>query len=140
MTKAPLATMRILVLEDDYYLADDASEALRDAGATVLGPFSSTAEAIASLEVEVPHCAILDVNLGQGPSFAVAEEMRLRRIPVVFMTGYDQIVIPADFADVPRIEKPTRTSDIIAAVTAACVGRSDRASHSLSKDIGSPAD
>ena len=68
---------RVLVVEDDYILAEDLREQLLSCGAVVLGPVA-----------------------------AVADTLRARGIPFVFATGYDAWVIPDAYAAVPRAEKP----------------------------------
>jgi CheY-like chemotaxis protein len=107
MTDTPLAGRSVLVIEDDFYLADDARQTLEDAGAVVLGPVSTAEEALACLDLERPHCALVDVNLGAGADFRSARALTARNIPFVFLTGYDAQVIPQEFAQVPRLLKPT---------------------------------
>lgn len=105
----PRDTLRdavILVVEDDYYLATDLQTGLEAAGATVVGPFANEGDAERALAERVPDCAFVDVNLGAGPSFAVARALADRSVPFVFVTGYDAGVIPEAYADVGRFEKP----------------------------------
>jgi DNA-binding response OmpR family regulator len=113
---------RILVVEDDYYIATDTARALQLAGAQVLGPCPNVAAAQAELTHAAPDAALLDINLGQGPCFALARELRERGVPFVFTTGYDRAVIPAEFADVPRLEKPVEINRVLG-VLAAELGR-----------------
>ena len=115
-----LAGRRVMVVEDLYYLAMDVQAALQDAGAQVIGPFPNGRVAGRSLEEAVPDCAVLDVNLGGGASFDLARALRGRGVPFVFFTGYDLDAIPAEFADVPRLEKPVATVRLLEAV-AACL-------------------
>jgi hypothetical protein len=44
---------RILVAEDEYLIADDPSQVLRQAGVEVIGPFGSVAAALDAVEQEV---------------------------------------------------------------------------------------
>ena len=37
-------------------------------------------------------------------------------VPFVFVTGYDAAMIPAEFADIERVEKPIRPRRFLAAV------------------------
>jgi CheY-like chemotaxis protein len=98
---------RILVVEDEYMVAQDFRSELEDAGALVLGPTPSVAGAMALLSrAAVPDAAILDVNLGGEMVFPVAEVLRERGIPFIFATGYDRWSLPPAYADVPRCEKP----------------------------------
>jgi hypothetical protein len=46
MSNALLAGRSVLVIEDDFYLADDAGQTLEDAGAGVLGPASNVEDAL----------------------------------------------------------------------------------------------
>jgi DNA-binding response OmpR family regulator len=115
--------LRVLVVEDDYYLAHDAQRALEDAGATVLGPCARMGDCMSILECNSPDCAVIDINLGSGPTFEIPAWLRDHGIPFVFLTGYDADVIPADFADVARLEKPIAASQLLEAVQRLCSER-----------------
>lgn len=106
----------VLVVEDEYYIAFDTSRALQRAGAQVLGPFSTERAALAALEQQRPDAVVVDINLGSGPSFKLAEALKQRGIPFAFLTGYDQQAIPAVFADIERLQKPTQLREIVHAV------------------------
>jgi DNA-binding response OmpR family regulator len=108
--------MHVLVLEDDYYLATDAQEGLEKAGAEVVGPFRDAGAAIERAAVETIDCAVLDINLGDGPSFDTARALMGRGIPFLFVTGYDGNVIPDEFAGVGRLEKPLTEHRLVEAV------------------------
>jgi CheY-like chemotaxis protein len=98
---------RVLIVEDDYLIAEDLREQLLSCGAVVLGPVACVADALALLEDgAVPDMAILDIGLGGGKVYPVADALRRRGIPFVFATGYDSWSIPSAYADVPRTEKP----------------------------------
>ncbi len=98
---------RVLIVEDDYLIAEDLREQLLSCGAVVLGPVACVADALALLEDgAVPDMAILDIGLGGGKVYPVADALRRRGIPFVFATGYDSWSIPDAYADVPRSEKP----------------------------------
>ncbi|MGJ4945900.1 response regulator [Bradyrhizobium sp. HKCCYLS1011] len=125
MSSMLLAGRSVLVIEDDYYLADDARQTLEDAGASVLGPVSSMEDALDLLDQTNPDCALVDINLGAGPSFASARAIRSRNIPLIFLTGYDASTIPSEFADAPRLQKPVDARKLLAAV-AALVASLDR--------------
>ena len=112
----PLEGKRILVVEDDYYLATDEKALLERAGASVVGPFGSSSrerdlEAAGSIDG-----AVLDINLGEGPSFALADALEQRRVPFLFLTGYDSASIPPSLAGVERIEKPAEIGRVVEAV------------------------
>ena len=107
-----LSGQRILVVEDDFFLATDTARALRGAGAQVLGPCPTEDGAVDQI-AEHPTGAVVDINLGSGPFFKLAEILKRDGIPFVFITGYDGALIPHEFADVPRLEKPVELKQIV---------------------------
>jgi len=112
----PLTGRLVLVVDDDFYLAEDTRDTLEKVGATVLGPYSQADEALASLEAAPPNCAVLDLNLGSGPDFDVARALKALEIPVVLVTGYDRNMMPADLADTPCLQKPVSRADLVNSV------------------------
>lgn len=114
----PLESQRVLVVEDQYYLATDLCEWLVAAGATVIGPVPDAERACVLIQEQSPDSAVVDINLGQGPTFAVATELAKRRIPFVFATGYDRGAIPPEFESRTRLEKPFKSKDLVAAIQA----------------------
>jgi DNA-binding response OmpR family regulator len=99
--------LRVLIAEDEYLLADDLRRELEAAGARVLGPVPSVAMALDLLQApDAPDVAVLDVNLGGEHVYPVAEALRARGVPFVFVTGYDTCALPVEFVDAPRCEKP----------------------------------
>lgn len=112
----PLEGKRILVLEDDFYLARDEKMLLEQAGAEVVGPFGSAQQGGGLPGTGRLDGAVVDINLGSGPSFDFARALEEKGVPFVFVTGYDAAVIPDELAHVERVEKPIRDRDFIAAV------------------------
>ena len=79
----------IFVLEDEFILAWEAEEILREAGATVVGPAHNIAAAIALLGGQDRiDAAVLDININGCPSTQVADELKQRGVPFVYATGY----------------------------------------------------
>ncbi|HYW16724.1 MAG TPA: response regulator [Allosphingosinicella sp.] len=113
---ADLSGTKILVIEDEFYLAMDIKEALERAGGQVRGPFADAGDGLAELERERPDCAIVDINLGNGPSFEIAEELQRWGVPFLFLTGYDAPAIPPGLADIERLEKPADSGTVVEAV------------------------
>ena len=104
---ASLEGARILIVEDEMLIALDLEQMLADRGAEKTETASSADEAIASLVDFQPHAAILDVNLGDGTSALVADELTKRGIPFTFATGYgDRSMLPERFISAPVVRKP----------------------------------
>ena len=124
---ADLRGRRIMVVEDEYYLAWDAARALHGAGAEVIGPCASEEAAVIELERQRPDAVLLDINLGAGPAFKLAETLKDRGIPFVFVTGYDLKAIPEEFNDIERLEKPAQLRRIVGAIARLLDGAARRA-------------
>jgi CheY-like chemotaxis protein len=108
-----LSGARVLIVEDEYYLADDLSRALSDAGATVIGPVATLQEAEQRLGDAAFDCAVVDMNLRGEFAFAVAERLKARNVPFVVATGYNEGSLPEALKNVPRVEKPFAPKQVI---------------------------
>lgn len=106
---------RLLIVEDEFLIAADLADVLRDEGAEILGMAGSVEEAQAVIEAEGDRLdgAVLDVNLGRDRVYPVADALMARKVPFVFATGYDVAVIPEAYAEVPRFEKPVRAAAVV---------------------------
>jgi len=101
-----LANRRVLVVEDEYFIADDITRALQALGAHVVGPAPDRERALDLLEKGRVDLAVLDINLSGEMVYPIADLLVGRGVPVVFATGYDRAALPARFADAPRWDKP----------------------------------
>jgi DNA-binding NtrC family response regulator len=117
--KSALAGRRILIVEDEYFLADDLKQILDAQSAEVLGPVPTMTEALRAInDSQRIDCAVLDVNLGGESVFPISAALMERNIPFLFTTGYGRAQIPAQFDAIPRLEKPFVSSALIAALEA----------------------
>lgn len=104
---------RILVVEDEYLIADAMLRGLENEGAVVLGPLPSVRDALRVLETEAQlDGAVLDINLGGEKVFPVAEALVMRAVCFLFTTGYDARDVPECWRHVPRLEKPVQVVTI----------------------------
>lgn len=102
-----LAGCRVLVVEDEYFLADDIVRALRALGAGILGPCGELEDATRMLDDHPAiDAAVIDINLRSEMVFPLARLLRARGIPFVFATGYDRTAVDAEFRDIHLWEKP----------------------------------
>jgi CheY-like chemotaxis protein len=107
VSSGPLSGRRILVVEDEYFLADDIDRALKSLGARVVGPFGELPNASQIVDGDVAiDAAIVDINLQEEMVFPLARMLRARGIPFMFTTGYDRTSIGAEFQDIRLWEKP----------------------------------
>lgn len=105
-TRPLLGGFRVLVVEDQYLIADEMRRTVAALGGTVVGPCPTVEDAIATLNTEKVDFALLDLNLRGQQVLPVADELIRRGIPFAFATGYEDWVIPAEYRNHPRIEKP----------------------------------
>lgn len=116
MTDRILSGYRIIIVEDDYYQAQDCRQMLEQAGAKVVA-VSATVPDLAGLLAEGRiDVALIDINLGQGHSLDFARELNAAAIPFAFLTGYDAAVLPEDLASSPCISKPADLAKVIGAL------------------------
>ena len=107
--------MRVLVVEDEYYIAAELKRALDQAGAVVVGPVGSLEQGL-ELANDQLDAALLDVNLHGKSSFEVAELLDRRGVPFMFLTGYDAWAMPVRYESIPRLTKPYLVGKVIEAV------------------------
>ncbi len=101
-----LARRRIMVVEDEYFLADDIAKALEGLGAEIVGPVPTRDQAFALLEAGPVDAAVLDINLKRQTVYPVADVLREHGVPFVFATGLAESSVPPAYRDVPLWEKP----------------------------------
>jgi CheY-like chemotaxis protein len=112
-----LAGRKVLVVEDEYFLAEDIVRGLEERGAEMVGPIGDIDHALDLIdESERLDGAVLDLNLRGEMAFPVADALLERGIPFVFATGYDSASIPPRYKDVTRCEKPVDAPKIARAL------------------------
>lgn len=105
----------ILVVEDEYMLAEHVADALRAQGATIAGPAGSVRDALALVEQgETVDAAVLDVNLRGDRVYPVADALLARGVPIVFATGYEELLLHRPYIGIPRCSKPYDTASLVA--------------------------
>lgn len=97
---------RILVIEDEYYIADDLRRTLKSAGAEIVGPVATLRQALAQIEAGAFDCAVVDLNLHGESALPAAHRLREAGKSFAIATGYAPTSVPEEVGDVPRIEKP----------------------------------
>lgn len=114
---AQLVGRRVLIVEDEYFIADEMRRAFEDEGAEVLGPVGRVDEALALLGGAASlDGAVLDVYLDNEMVFPLADALLQKGIPFVFTTGYDQAALPEQYSVVDRLEKPVEAATVIRAM------------------------
>jgi two-component sensor histidine kinase/DNA-binding response OmpR family regulator len=97
---------RVLVVEDEALVAMMIQDYLTECGYSVIGPISRASEALLAAKERDFDAAILDINLGDGMAYPVADILLARGVPFVFVTGYEADTIEERFSQVPVLQKP----------------------------------
>lgn len=125
--RVTLRGRRVLVVEDEYMIAQEIADALADAGADILGPIPRLVDAARLIASEDRiDGALLDVNLGNEPIWPVLDALLARDVRLVLATGYDASAIPSAYADLPRLEKPASGKDLVRALARSLAAEAPR--------------
>lgn len=82
---------KILVVEDEWIIANDIKDSLISMGYMVSGIAASSEEALARVEECQPDLMLMDIVLkGQKNGFETVKDIQARYdIPVIYLTAYD---------------------------------------------------
>ncbi|MGA2943795.1 MAG: response regulator [Xanthobacteraceae bacterium] len=97
---------RVLLVEDEALVGIMIQECLTEFGFRITGPVCTASEALSAAREGHFDAAILDINLGDGSVYRVAEILTERGVPFIFVTGYDSDSVDSRFQDVPVLQKP----------------------------------
>jgi two-component SAPR family response regulator len=110
MRKTP---QNIFIVEDEVIVAFEMTDILEDIGFTVVGPSVHLEEAKVKAREGDIDIAFLDVNLGHNKtSKPVADILRERGIPFVFITAYDRDQISFLAPDDKVVKKPVSSQKL----------------------------
>jgi DNA-binding response OmpR family regulator len=109
---------RVLVVEDEAMLSLSLEDMLRDIGCVVVGTAAKLDDAMAIARTSDFDVALLDVNINGKRVDPVAEAIRERGTPIIFVTGYGKTGA-SGFV----LEKPHTAADLEYTLTRALASR-----------------
>ena len=113
-----IASLTLLVVEDDPEMAQDLTALLVEAGHDVVGPFHSAEAAEVAAGLHAIDVALLDINLsGAVDGGTLGRSLKSRwGLKVVFLSG--DVTAAASHADIAEamVIKPYRGADVLAAL------------------------
>ena len=118
----PLSGLRLLLVEDELLIAMDVEQICRDNGAAEVLLCGNAAE-LQNAAGWTFDAAILDVVIDGQSTLDMARDLRERRIPFVFATGYSDGDIHSVLPDVTVVAKPYAAGDLVEALAAAVAAR-----------------
>lgn len=107
--------MRVLIVEDNAYIAIMMEEDVEQAGHEVIGVCASAVYARSLLEVTECDCVLLDCDLADGtidPAFT--RYLGNRGIKPVFVTGQKQYALQLQDQAIGMLVKPVASHDLAA--------------------------
>ncbi|WP_438752464.1 response regulator [Pararhizobium sp. O133] len=127
LTEIPLSVRRVLVLEDNFIIAMEAEDILKSIGVEHVEIATNLDQAGSLIDEQAFDFVLLDVNLGNGTSFAFADVLKARGTVFGFVTGYgESSIFPVGLRDIPRITKPFNEISMVG-LLATAAGETPRA-------------
>jgi len=116
----------VLLVEDSLIIALDAEDIANRLGAATVTTSATVQGALDQIDIQRPTVAILDINLGDRNSYAVADRLAELNVPFIFATGYgEQANLPMDHRGRLVVQKPYTLENIARAMDSV-VGKSSR--------------
>jgi CheY-like chemotaxis protein len=104
---------KLLIVEDEFLIGEDLSVWPQREGIEVVGPFNTISGALDMLDTDTDiGAAIVDINIRGQLAFELADRLMERKIPFVFYTGYESMIVPDRFRGISRVRKPAAWADI----------------------------
>lgn len=116
MIQTAPAQRSVLVVEDEYLIRMLLEDMLADLGYGVAAAVGTIAEASALAAKGEFSAAILDVNLDGKEIYPVADILKERGLPFIFVTGYGERSLPERYRDRPALQKPFQAEQLNAAL------------------------
>src|SRR5690606_16770987 len=111
---------RILVVEDEIFVALDVAATVEDANGIVIGPVGTVRQAIELLRQHEVDAAILDVNLADGDFEPILQQLKSHDVFVVVHTGGGMPAkMAALYPEVPVFQKPIPLNVLIRSLATA---------------------
>jgi CheY-like chemotaxis protein len=114
--------LRVMIVEDEFIIADEIAMIVEGAGHAVLGPVASVDDAATMLVSDRPDFAIIDANLRGQSSSPLARSLAGMEIPFCVCTGYRIDDLKPTFGDVAVIQKPVRDRALLTVLDQAAAG------------------
>jgi DNA-binding response OmpR family regulator len=111
-----LSGYSVLIVEDDYFIAQDMASTLRGLGARIIGPVPNVERARSLAAQHDLDCAILDINLKGELAFDLAGDLAAKGVRPIFATGYDATFVPHALHGISCLLKPVNARDLVQAI------------------------
>jgi len=134
-----LTEYRILIVEDEWLVAEEHRTILEDAGFSIVGPVPTIARAKKLIDSETISAAVLDIGLSGETSAALVPILTGRGIRFVFVSGYTPADVPEDLRHHKLLSKPVWAPTLVEAVRAMLgLHHASSTSHQEAGTVSSP--
>jgi CheY-like chemotaxis protein len=113
-----LAGKRVLIVEDEAFVALLIEDTLIEFGCIPVGPYSSVAKVLEAVGSKPFDLALLDVILNGEEVYPVAYELAVRDIPFLFLSDYGDIPLPPGLSGRRICAKPFKVNDLAVMLSA----------------------
>ena len=108
-----LTGRRFIIIEDNFPVASGLKYLLESAGCDVAGMAGNIHSALALVADASFDLALLDIDLRGEIVTPIAEAVRQKGKPLVFLTGFgDGELLPPHLRELPRLEKPVDQNEL----------------------------
>jgi response regulator NasT len=117
-----ISKRRIVVAEDESLIRMDIVETLKDQGFDVVGEAGDGLKAIELAKELKPDLMVMDIKMPDMDGLSAAEQIAKLRIPVVFLTAFNQQELVARASEVGAMAflvKPFSPEDLLPAIEVA---------------------
>jgi DNA-binding response OmpR family regulator len=111
----PLVGRSILIVEDEPLIALDVHSALSAVSASVIAATDLADAENLARRAEI-SAGVLDINFGGRDCSTVCEVLSRRRLPFLFLTGFQHAPILMSWPKAPVVTKPASHEQIVAAI------------------------
>jgi len=114
---------RILIVEDEYFIADDLARELARLGAEIVATVPSLDRALRVVGHDAASidAAVVNLDLRGEAAYPAIADLDARGIRVLICTGFSQRDLPQELAAYPFFEKPADPAALLAAARGAAV-------------------
>jgi DNA-binding LytR/AlgR family response regulator len=111
---------KVMIVEDEWLVAEDHAATLRQAGHEIVGPFPNVEAALNGARQHSIDAALLDMQLGPEKSFRVAELLQDLNVPFMFASGYELLELPTELQGHRVLSKPVSQEVILSVIVEMC--------------------
>ena len=113
-----LSGRSVLIVEDNFLVAEDLRCTVEQAGGTIIGPVADASQAWEVAKKARIDVALLDVGLQDQSSSAVARALAFRLIPFILVTGYVRDALPPGMENALYLAKPVMADAVLNVIAA----------------------